>query len=158
MNIDLDGFDRVGSRVTKPGEGRAPSREEDIKLLRRFMDDKAENAEIYGHLAHRTTSPASKRIFRSLRGDELRHLKTLRSAYYLLTGDSFRPSGQKPVRGGALTLIRSMYNRETKSAEAFRRAGQETKIPNLARIFKSISEDDGRHAVILERMIRRLMD
>ena len=158
MNIDLDGFDRVWNRVTESGEDRARHSQDDIKLLRGFMDDKAYNAEVYGHLARHCTSPAKRKTFLSLRRDELRHLKTLQSSYFLLTGDSYRPPRPKPIRGGTLTLIRNMYNRETKSAEAFRRASQETRIPNLSRIFKSISEDDARHAVILERMIRSLMD
>lgn len=157
MNIDLDGFDRVWNRVMGDDRCCDECRGNDSKRLRGFMDSKREAAGVYEHLARHSTSPKNRRIFMTLAREERQHLKMLQSAYFLLTGDSYRPKRPKPVRGGSLSLIRRMYNYETDSAEAFRRACQETKIPNLAGLFKSISADDAKNAQILEKMIRNLM-
>ena len=89
--------------------------------------------------------------------DEQKHLKLLQSAYFILTGDTYRPKKPMVKHQGMLSMLRQRYESEIKSAEGYEKAGQETRIPNLMQIFKSIVPDERKHVRIIEEMIRRIM-
>ena len=81
----------------------------------------------------------------------------LQSAYFLLTGDSYRPKKAVVKHQGMLTMLRERYNSEIKSAEGYEKAGADTRIPNLSQIFKSIAPEERHHIKVIEGMIRRMM-
>ena len=65
--------------------------------LRRFMDDEACDAQLYGLLASKSTG-CIRRTLDAISADECRHLKKLRARYFIVTGDTYSPARRVPVR------------------------------------------------------------
>ena len=160
MKNELDGFDRVWDRVMKENRPRPPRPDKpecECRELRRFMEEAAQAEAVYRDLARRSRDRRNSALFMELARDEEDTVRLLQSAYFLLTGDSFRPR-PKPIRQtGMLTAIREQYRRELKSAEMYEDAARENKIPNLSQVFKSIIQKERHHAEILADLIKKIM-
>ena len=150
-------FNNVWDRVVKERNNDGSKFEGETTRLRRFMDYEAESITAYQSLAQRSTSRRYTGVFQSIARDEQNHLRNLQSAYFLLTGDSYRSDRRPASNQGMLAQLRSQYQKELESAKAYEQASERTRIPNLAEIFKSNSKDEARHAKILENMIRQVM-
>lgn len=156
MDMNFDGFDAVWNRVT--GSSSTPDEAfDDEKSLRFFMDKEAEASATYNALARRCTSRKTAIIFTNIARDEQHHLKELQSAYFLLCGDSYCPKTPQIKYHGMLTALREQYKSEVQSAEGYETASGKTRIPNLSRIFKSISAEERHHIKIIEDLIGKAL-
>ena len=155
MDMDFKGFETVWDRVMEDKKPEKPI--DEASRLRLFMDKEAEAAVYYQTLAGKCTLRKSAATFMAMSRDEQKHLKLLQSAYFILTGDTYRPKKPMVKHQGMLSMLRQRYESEIKSAEGYEKAGQETRIPNLMQIFKSIVPDERKHVRIIEEMIRRIM-
>ncbi len=155
MDRNLDGFETVWGRVMQDKEPKKPM--DEAERLRFFMDKESEAAATYQVLAGKCTMRKNASTFMAIARDEQKHLKMLQSAYFILTGDSYRPKKATIRPQGMLTMLRERYDSEIKSAEGYEKAAQETRIPNLSQIFKSIVPDERNHIKVIEGMIRKIM-
>lgn len=155
MDKNLDGFETVWGRVMQDKAQEKPM--DETARLRLFMDKEAEASAIYQALAGKCTLRKNAAVFMTISCDEQKHLKMLQAAYFLLTGDSYRPKRPMVRKQGMLTMLRERHSSEIQSAEGYEQAGMDTRIPNLAQIFKSIAPDERRHIKTIEEMISRVM-
>ena len=165
INNSLEGFDRVWDRVMKdearrphpPRPPKPPEAKCECEGLRRFMDGAAQSAEVYRALARRCRSRRDAAAFSQMSRDESEMLRELQSAYFLMTGDSYRPHTHPVPREGMLTAMREQYRREQKSAEMYEDAVRENKISNISALCKKNIAIERRHGEILLRMINSVM-
>lgn len=155
MDRNLDGFETIWGRVMQDKEPQKLV--DEGERLRFFMDKEHEAATTYQVLANKCTMRKNASVFMNIARDEQKHLKMLQSAFFLLTGDTYRPKRAVVKHQGMLTMLRERYDSEIKSAEGYEKAGQETRIPNLSQIFKSIVPNERDHIKIIEEMIRKIM-
>jgi len=166
MNINnnsLEGFDKVWDRVVSDSDrhhGHRPPPPKppcQCETLRRMMDGAAQSAEVYRQLARQCRSRRDATVFGEMSRDESAMLNELQSAYYLMTGDSYRPQVKPRRSQGMLSQIREQYYRELKSAQMYEDTIRENKISNISAICKKNLAIERRHAENLERIINNVM-
>lgn len=125
--------------------------EREAELLRGFLHDELGDAQTYRCLAPLAPTAEGRRIMRMLAGEEAEHARRLQAAYFLLTGETYSvtvvlpPQPRLPWRD----RLRRRYHEETCSAARYARAAEDTRDVCLARLFRSLSDDEYRHAELL---------
>jgi rubrerythrin len=160
LYFDRAKFDAVWDRVSgnNPGTGLSP--EQTMKLkgaddraqLRKFMDDEAADAQFYCVLAAKTTG-CMRRTLSNIAADERRHLKKLRTKYFILSGETYDPAPVCPVIYSVSDALRKRFEGETKGAAAYKAAAEETARKDLADTYLDFAADEARHAMEIERLI-----
>jgi len=155
MDRNFDGFETVWDRVMQDKVPEKPM--DEASRLRFFMDKEAEAAAYYQALAQKCTLRKNANAFMAMSGDEQKHLRMLQSAFFLLTGDSYRP--KKPVvkQQGMLAMLRSRHQSEIKSAEGYETASADTRITNISQICKSFVPEERAHIRKIEEIIRKII-
>jgi hypothetical protein len=153
----LESFDRVWARVSpQPEKGEEKCPTDEIKRLKEFMEDEASDAALYAALSRRTCGRASSALS-AMSADERRHLRELEVEYFLLTGDSFCPSPEKPEITGVLSRLRRSYISEGEGSAAYARAANETSSQTLRKIYSAHSADEACHQQTLRNLITSAM-
>jgi rubrerythrin len=148
--MEKENYDSVWDRVFGDADGQSSG--DDLKTLREFMDDEASDGAYYRALAKKY--PKSCKAFSEMAADEERHLRELRTAYFILTGNVYTPK-VNPVQITSFTSsLRKQYLGEAEGAKAYTDAAGATKNPKLRDIYLSHARDETRHRDTLESMLQ----
>lgn len=153
-------FDAVWDRVngnnanayTSPASTGKEKSTDDAAQLRAFMDDEALDAQYYCVLASKT-SGCTRRTLSNISADERRHLKKLRTKYFILTGEAYDPAPACPVVYSVSDALRKRYAGEVKGASAYKAAAEHTAQEGLADTYLELASEEARHAMDIERLI-----
>ncbi len=105
--------------VTAPEKG-------DICWLRDFIDAEAHDALLYSALASRCRGCNRQALFQ-IASDERHHLRKLKAAYFIGTGEIYHPTDACPLIYSAAETLRGKYSEETEGAAAYRTAAEKSK-------------------------------
>ena len=142
-----EAFDRLWQRVQ--GSTTLPQHQDNAETLRRFLDETAQALALEQRLVCRCAELAP--LCRETRS----RLRRLRAAYYLLTGELYRPPEACSVRGGLLPELRSDIL--AARARAGRYAAAEKTAPDdLAALYETLSAGEETHAERLSALLCRL--
>jgi rubrerythrin len=148
--MEKENYDSVWDRVFGDTSGQDCG--DDLKTLREFMDDEASDGAYYRALAKKY--PKSCKTFSAMAADEERHLRELRAAYFIMTGNVYTPKVD-PVQIASFTSsLRKQYLGEAEGAKAYTEAAGQTKNQKLRNIYLSHAQDESRHRDTLESMLR----
>lgn len=170
VSPELDPYPDV--RAARPGPPEPPARpdgrkercmgpaaRDDLGVVEEFLRDELADAQTYRHLAALAPTPDGKRLMRALAAEEAKHAKTLRAAYYLITGRTYDvtvvlpPQPRLPWRD----RLRERYHAETRAGESYARAARETPDRCLKKLFARLSQDEYRHAERLRELLERTL-
>ncbi|MEL4105654.1 hypothetical protein AAFA46_02265 [Oscillospiraceae bacterium WX1] len=165
--FDRAKFDDVWQRVlasgTNPADigvtanpGNAPGGVDDAAQLRDFMDDEANDAQIYCTLASLCAGSARRELL-AIAADERCHLKHLRARYFILTGETYTPPSACPLIYSVSQTLRRKYTGELEGAAAYRSAAAATSDMTLRDIYLAHAEDEARHSKIIGCLIENMM-
>jgi len=156
LTYDSRRFEPVWDRVLGKG---GPNEKEDslYACLMRFMDDEATDERAFRSIASRTGGRYRGELLR-MASDEKRWFRRLRTAYFILTGDTYAPEiGQLP-RGGTASALRYMYERERAEAESYEAAAKAFSRRDVRELFEQLAEEEKRHASEAAAMLENIMD
>lgn len=133
-----------------------PIVDDDEDDLRDFIKDELSDCRCYRELACRCRPFAN--TFRQLAADEARHAKQLRTAYFILTGESFSHEPESCACRSLSEMLRKRYLAEMHGAEAYQKASENADGDRLRELFLCLSHDEARHACIISDIIGKMMD
>lgn len=126
-----------------------------LDVLRGFLRGELGAAQTYAYLARAVPRGEVSRAFRVLAEEAKRHARALAAADYLIGGKAYCPRvcAEQPSARDICALLRQLYHEEACAAFNYRRAGEETLDPCLARLFSSLSAEEYRHADMLMQLL-----
>lgn len=152
---DAKRFDSVWKRVSEStGKGIAG----DNEVMLKFIEDEYSDMELYSCLAKRTHGNA-RGVFSAVANDELRHFRTLRTRYYILTGKTVSP-GHADIPPGGFSLsavLRDRYEAESAGAAAYLAAAERAKKRDISQMYLRFSADETRHSRQLWSLLNKLI-
>lgn len=160
---DQEKFDAVWRRVTnqpetgskKAVQRKAASADEKARL-RAFMDDEANDAQIYGTLAGMVSGCARQTLLQ-ISGDEKGHLKRLRAYYFILTGETYMPPCACPLIYSVCDTLRKKYSGESEGSKAYLEAAASTSNEDLSDTYRALGADEARHRKIIGCLIENML-
>ena len=154
----LERFRSVWQRVAVPSQppetnrmlppAPPPPEEGEQARLHLFLERETELLSLYRALSRRTGNSAAGRLF----SDTQKHLRRLQTEYFLLTGDTLAPPGQKSP-AGVLPLLRRAYLSEGELAEQY----EAVDTSPLRELYQGRAETARSHRETLRRMIARAL-
>lgn len=145
-------FNSVWSRVT----GASAACAEPASLLERFSANEVYDAAYYSALASKTRSFTARKLFCALSADENSHVRRLRPAYFLLTGQSLAPAAPGvSLPPSLLDAVRIRHGEELSAAAEYDRAADTWPDRDAARLFAELAADERRHAAELKRLLEK---
>jgi rubrerythrin len=128
--------------------------------LMEFINDEYSDHIYYQILSRRSPTANSRRIFKQMSDDELRHSKRFSAVYFLITGKRYFPtrSTLEPVIVPPVYIdaLRQRYIAESRDAVKYRMFAQQVNDRCLQRIAMSTSDDEKRHAQEIMELIQSL--
>lgn len=99
----------------------------------------------------------ARQTLRDIAADLQSHTRQLTAAYYLITGQRYRPgaAAERIYVGRWCPALRERYHAAACSGFNYARSADDTMDPCLARLFKSLSEDAYGHAEELMGLLER---
>ena len=144
-------FASVWSRVT----GLRPT-EDELTKLRRWMGDEAGELFAYEALLRGSLSASVRDTLKVLLRSKQRHLKELRTLYYLRTGDVRRLQGRTgQTKPPLMKALRDRYAASLALAEGYRSCNEDAR--DLRALCAILAEDEDLNALRLRRMIKSLL-
>lgn len=148
-------WQRVSPSLTPYGTAEEPPDRgfggRETELLPIFLQDELADAQTCRCLAALAPSAEGRRLMRRLASEEAEHAKRLQAAYFLLTGGCCRVTVVLPPQPRLLwrDRLRERYQEECRGAARYESAAGETADVCLARLLRSLSADEYRHAEAL---------
>ena len=141
-----------------PGQN-APQKAEtnDEAQLRAFINDEAADCRYYTALACRSASGQARRLFSQLASEENAHMRKLQTSYFILTGDTHCPPLDCPYIPSFLDALRTRYIGETKGAAEYLAAAERAGQERLSDLYRSLAENEKRHADSIAALIEQMM-
>ena len=147
-NAALDGLEAVWQRVSAQSAPAAPPPPADAEIraaagmLRGLLTQEAEKTAQYAAAA-RSAGGRTADALRALSRDCGRCLQTLRTEYYLLTGEEFSPQMPTPRRTALRACLRRAYLMEDAAARAYGEAAARAGSGRLRRMLAELAERSG---------------
>lgn len=131
----------------------------ELDAIRGFLRDELADAQTYRYLATAAPTPEGRRLMRRLAADETGHAKTLQSAHFLITGETYPITVVLPPQPRLLwrDRLRGRWHEEACGGVHYARAAEETADVCLKKIFEQLSADEYRHAEWLLRLIEKTL-
>ena len=144
-------FASVWSRVT----GLRPT-EDELTKLRRWMGDEAGELIAYEALLRGSLSAPVRDTLKVLLRSKQRHLKELRTLYYLRTGDVWSQRGRTmKTMPPLMKALRDRYAASLALAESYRRSTEDAR--DLRALCALLAEDEDLNALRLRRLTKSLL-
>ena len=127
-----------------------------LEVLTGFIEEELADRRYFLTMSRQAPSWARQRL-RDIAADEGAHARRLMAAYYLITGQCYRPA----IAGGAVSVgrwcpaLRERYHIEACSGMNYARSADGTTDPCLAKLLNELSADEYRHAEELMAMLER---
>ena len=127
-----------------------------LGVITGFIEEELVDRRYFRALARQAPSWARQGL-RELSEDAGEHAKRLLSAYYLITGQCYRPTGiSGPVYiGGWCPALRERYHTEACGGLNYARAADGTTDPCLCQLLMELSRDEYHHADVLMEMLQK---
>ena len=143
-------FDEVWDRVA----GKSNT---DADTLKTLMGYEYTDYNIYKALAQKNTGALRMR-FSEMANDELRHFKTLRARYFILTGKTYTPEKPQTVKASSIAeILRERYGIEQEAAAGYLKAAEETKLQDIAEIYRANAADEQKHMRIVTELLGNVL-
>ncbi len=130
-----------------------------LDMLRESLRDELADAQVYRYLARQAPSGAARRTMQRMAADEARHARMLQTAYYLITGETYRVNVVLPPQPRLPwpDRLRERWHEESRGADTYARAAVETRDACLRRMFAELSADESHHADQLRKLLEQAM-
>lgn len=127
-----------------------------LGVITGFIEEELADRRYYQALSRQAPSWARQGL-RELSENAGDQAKRLMSAYYLITGQCYRPTGVSgPVYiGGWCQALRERYHTEACSGLNYARSADGTTDPCLQQLLMEMSREEYHHAEILMEMLQR---
>ena len=152
------------ARLSLPGATKDPccmgdAAQSEIEVLRGFLRDELADAQTYRYLAAHAPSREGCRLMRSLAGEAAARVKTLQSAYYLITGGIYDVTVVLPPQSRLrwCDRLRERYHAAACAGFNYARASEETTDVCLKKLLARLSEDAYHAAEQLRRALERAL-
>ena len=131
----------------------------ELETIRGFLRDEIANAQIYRYLAVLAPSQEGRRLMRRLASDATARVKTLQSAYYLITGETYRVAVVVPPQPKLpwCEQLRGRYHEEVCDGFNYQRAADKTADVCLKKLMHELSAGKYRGAEQLRQHIARAL-
>jgi len=155
---DHERFEAVWSRVMEENAVHSALKrnENDASVLRMLMDDAHCAAGAYSALRRRVSGRAAEMLGEIL-ADERRHLRSLKTAYFLKTGRTYSPPASCPAITSVTGALRMQYDREGEMSAKYIACASQTGDMALSGLYRSISSDEVHHARTIMRLCEKLV-
>lgn len=152
---DAKRFDAVWKRVSESAGSNAAGAGE---IMLKFIENEYGDMELYRYLARNTRGNA-RGVFAAASEDEARHFRTLRTRYYILTGQTISPAhAAMPPAGFSLSaVLRERYEAESAGAAAYLGAAEKAKKRDIAEMYRRFSADETRHSRHIWFLLSRII-
>jgi rubrerythrin len=151
------------SEDTLPGAQENPccmgtAAQEDLSVVEGFIEGELSDRRYYQAFARQAPSSA-RQTLRNIAWDEGEHARQLMAAYYLITGQSYRPSisADRVYVGAYCPALRERYHEEACGWMNYIRASEGTTDPCLRRLFTDLAADELRHADEMRRLLEQAL-
>lgn len=128
--------------------------------LMEFINDEYRDSMYYNILSRRSQSASTRRLFREIANDELKHARRFAAAYFLITGKRYFPTRQtvEPVNvpQSFLQALRERYLAESRDVVKYRMFAQQTADRCLRRIALETADDERDHAEDIMELIQQM--
>lgn len=165
-SFDRTKFEAVWQRVMPGTPGAAvhydhskqtrPSAADELAQLRDFMDDEANDGQIYRALAS-MCGGCTRQALLSISSDEMRHLRKLKAKYFILTGEVYMPPKACPLIYTVCDTLRRKRAGELEGAAAYKAAAEKTSINELSDTYLELSFDETKHSRIIDCIIENII-
>ncbi len=131
----------------------------ETEVLRGFLRDELADAQTYRYLAAHAPSREGFRLMRSLAADAASRVKTLQSAYYLITGSTYEVTVVLPPQSRLkwCDRLRERYHAAACAGFNYARAAEQTTDVCLKKLLAGLSEDAYHAAEQLRRALERAL-
>lgn len=127
-----------------------------LAQLRDFMDDEANDAQLYRTLAS-MCSGTTRQTLLKISSDESCHLKKLKAKYFILTGEVYTPPKACPLIYSVCDTLRRKHAGELAGAAAYKAAAGKTSVNELSDTYLELSSDETRHSKIIGCIIENMI-
>ena len=127
-----------------------------LEVLTGFIEEELADRRYFLAMSRQAPSWARQRL-RDIAADEGAHARRLMAAYYLITGQCYRPA----IASGSITIgrwcpaLRERYHMEACNGLNYARSADGTTDPCLSKLLNELSADEYRHAGELMTMLER---
>lgn len=127
-----------------------------VDVLTGYVENELTDRRYLLALVRQAPSWARQRL-RDIAGEQAEHAKQLMAAYYLITGQCYRPSVSQDriYTGRWCPALRERYHASACSGFNYARSADDTTDPCLNRLLTSLSARSYRHAEILMELLQR---
>lgn len=150
--------------LTLPGAESDPccmgsAAQAELEVIEGFLRDELGDAQTYRYLAAHAPTAEGKRVMRRIAEDETGHVRTLRSVYFLITGETYSVTVVLPPQPKLpwCDRLRARYHEEACGGFNYERAAEETTDFCLKKLFAELSKDEYRHAELLRRLLAKAL-
>lgn len=150
--------------LTLPGAERDPccmgsAAQAELEVIDGFLRDELADAQIYRYLAAHAPTAEGKRVMRQIAADEAGHVRTLRTVYFLITGETYCVTVVLPPQPKLswCDRLRARYHEEACGGFNYARAAEETTDICLKEIFDRLSRDEYRHAAQVRGLLEKAL-
>ena len=129
-----------------------------LEVLTGYIEEEMADRRYFLTMSRQAPSWARQRL-RDIAADEGTHARRLMAAYYLITGQCYRPA----IASGAVSIgrlcpaLRERYHMEACSGMNYARSADGTTDPCLSKLLNELSADEYRHAEELMSILERAM-
>lgn len=124
--------------------------------LREMMQAAAGLRQAYLALARRSQGRSARQLS-ELAAEQAQFVRQLGAAYFLITGERFRPAPQAAVPAGPLnTALREMFAREQLGLMAYEKAAEKTADHCLKGLFQELGAEAEGHMAAIRRVLEQL--
>ena len=110
-----------------------------------------------GQLLCRRAGGSCGKALAALTADHRRAFKQLSAAYFLITGERFRPACEAVSLPASLPLaLREQFVREQQWERACRQAAQETEDPCLEQLYLELAQDGALHTGVIRSLLEQM--
>ena len=126
--------------------------------LMEFINDEFRDSMYYNILARRSQNSGTRRMFKRIAADELRHSRRFAAAYFLITGKQYYPTRNtvEPVNvpQSFIQALRERYLAESRDVVKYRMFAQQSVDRCLRQMALMTSDDERRHAESIMELIQ----
>ena len=155
-SYNAEKINAVWNRVAAAQEPGTPAQDEG-QMLRSFMDGAAADEADYRTMARACRDQTNRRLFSAAAAAKARSLRALQAAYFARIGDSYVPHAVRQPFTGLLSALRARYAKERMRLQAYTQAAQNTRDPQLEKLFRTLAGDAQQRLDAIDGVLMRLM-
>ena len=149
----------AGQLTTAGGCCMGDAARDELDALQGFLREAISDAQTYRCLATCAPGQEGRRLMRHLSASATERTRTLQSAYYLITGQTYCVTVVLPPQPKLpwCDRLRARYHEEACGGYNYRRSSEETSDVCLKKLFRDLSAQKYHNAELLRKQLARML-